>query len=863
MLLFAAILKAVEWQTERFWFDAIGYAAHFDHLMAWRAGSFALGAALFALWLGVNAHLAWRNAARFTVPLAFFEAPTRGLIPLEDKLHLDRFRRGATIGVCALLSWLVGLGWAARYPLFLRAYYAQSTGQSDAASGFDLGFFLFKLPLWNWLSQFCLAAIVAALLLSALIYLYEDILGPGARVPQGESAATRHLALLWALLLIWKGCDCLLDVPLGFVSGGNIASRVFDPLDIRLSWTTSALFAFSTPFFALICALAIARRPRARTFLWGLGWMLAASLLPAVLPLAGGNWRESGEWQSAVSRHLHSTRRAWGLDDTTRARLQIEAKPVFLSPETPANDTSPLALWPAEAAREAFNRRLRQNDDTERVSRVWLERGANSLFYRGIAAPLAPQPTANWHERHFRAPSGQVLQLEAARTSDGAPLFEASMALPFLFGPETESGAATSIQLNARGRGFGFDSADTAFWVLAGSEGETRGVSLQNWAVRLVLAARFFEPELARAAPQNGEILLWHRGAAQRCREIAPFLYWPAEEARPIVVNDAPNSRRLLWLVPGLVWSNDYPDSAAPAAPGTAPSGANYGRQGAVGVVDGRSGQVWLFVLDEEEPFMALYRRAFPELFAPLSALSSQIRAQLRPSPLLLQAQALIWGRYHEPDAASWTSRENDFRPLFGSFPDSEATWRTLASQKSGDWQIMAYADAGGRAGSRGGVSPLTALLGADERDFAAQRGRVRFIEWKPPEAVQLPNLLAEPSPQFEGARVVGPPLPTLLSLAPRFDATGAARGLVAARGEVVNGEASTASEDGAAKLKIQLARAGSGFEAPPAPAPPERNDALQSAREAWRDLRAARQKGDWNGVARAEKQLQKALGSE
>ncbi len=862
LLLFLAATKLIEWQTERWWFDALGYRAHFDQLMLWRLGTFALGAGVFALCLGLNAHLAWRNAARFAVPLAFFEAPSRGLIPLEDKLHLDRYRRAGTIGIVAVLAWLVGLGFSARHPLFLRAFYFQPTGQTDVASNFDLAFFLFKLPLWQWLSRFCLAAILASLLLALVIYFYEDIIGAHARVPQGESAATRHLAILWAIMLLWKGFDCLLDVPSSFVNGGNVASRVFDPLDIRLGWTASGFFALATPSLALFSALAIARRPRALTFVIGAVWMLTASIVPFLLPLVVGRSARNPEWRSAITRHIATTRRAWNLDRTRSAPLTLEKNAAFASLPIAAasGGEAPLALWPAAGAREAFNGPLREAEAPTRVRRVFLERTANSLRYRGVAVPLAPNPAAGWRERHFRAPAGQTLQLEATRTARGGdPIFPPPLATPFLFGPdaETEGGARNGI----------VDAADTAPWVLASAAGQTRGVPLENPAVRWALAARFFDSQLARYNPENGEIALWHRGAAQRCRQLAPFLFWPEDEARPIVVGEAPDSLRLMWVVPGIVWSDDYPDSATPAVSGTSPSGANYGRQSALGVVDGRSGQVSLFALDEEEPFIALYRRAFPQLFAPLTSLPRHISSQLRPSPTLLQAQALVWARYHDRDPASWETRQNDYRLLLSPFLHSDTPLRALSSQPGGDWLLAAYARPTGQAGSRGAASPLAAILGADERDFAAGRGRVRFVEWKPPGPVELPALMAEPSPQFEGVRVVGPPPPTLLSVAPRFDAAGMARGLIATRGEVKTRELSTPSEGSALRLQVQMATVGSGNAGSPtlvAPAAPDaisnEADSLRSARAAWRDLRAARQKGDWNGVARAEKQLQDAL---
>ncbi len=939
MLLLLALYQGCEWLTERLWFASLGYGAQFERLFLWRAGTFVAGAAIFALWLGFNTQVAWRNAAQRAVPLSFFQNDDGArLIPLEDKLHLDRYRRRATVGILVLLSWMAGLGFSARYLMFVRAFSTIGTGQRDSASNFDLAFFLFALPFYHWLSRFLLGAIVTALLLVTSIYLYEETIGapvssgdgpfsiPKTRAARGSRPATKHLAILWATLLLWKGVDCLLSVPLSFVSGGNVAARVFDPVDIRLGWTSAALFALSAPLVALLSGLSIAREPRYRTFALGVLWMVCAGAFPFFLPLVTARNPADGGWKSALSRHIQSTRRAWGLNDVERRSLALAGEATFraispaisISPSiSPAVDTisapdsaSPLPLWPASAARSALNAHLSARGLDFQVTQVFLERVGNSLRYIGVAAPPigdAARPSGeenSWRARYARAPLGLIVQMDAARTSaGGAPIFLPDLTANALLG--AAPAATPNRQRSALDSAQNFDATlpvDSQQWIFTGVQSDdasqinederatsdnslrgdlargdlARGVSLGGIGARWLLAARFLEPQLARAANANDQIT-WYRGAGERCRAIAPFLDWRDGEARPLLLSSAGQSknaaRRLIWLVPGLVWSDDHPDSATPAAAGTAPPGVNYGRHIAVGAVDASSGAVTLYTLDEEEPFMALYNRAFPGLFLPPTSLPNPIRAALRPSRALLNAQTLIWARYHhqggDQTALDWAAQRDNYRPLLPF--DGTSELRPLAAQAAGDWLCIAYARPVGQVGS-GGVSPLVSIFGADERDFASRGARARFVEWKTRAPLTLPDLLVESPARLLGDRPT-PPVPTLLGIGPRFDAKNNAIGLVATRGEAKTepptektGQANEAAPEVRLKTEVQIN--GAATEEKNAPfyteslpqGPSQVAQNLQIARDAWRDLRLSRQKGDWEAVSRAEKRLDGAL---
>ena len=1002
MLALLSLYKICEWSSEAMWFESLGYGAQFWRLFEWRAGTFVGAAALFALWLGVNAQIAWRNAASRAVPLSFFQNDDSArLIPLDDKFRLDRYRRRATITLIALLSGGVGAGASARYLLLVRAFSTVGTGQRDNASNFDLAYFLFALPFYQWLSRVALGAIVTALLLVTAIYLYEETLG--ARDETGferdaepnlaarasslvtspvTSPAARHIAVLWSMLLLWKGLDCLLSVPRSFVSGGNVAARVFDPVDIRLGWTSAAIFALSAPLIALLSGVSIARKPRLRAFGGGALWMICAGAIPFFLPIIVGRNPTNKDWTNALSRHIGSTRRAWGLESTARRGFVLAPEAPFRAVSTrdvydtsvydtsvassanlaPNNGnldsnpatvalSSPLALWPAESAKNALNARLAARGARFRVSRVFLERAGDSLRYVGLAAPRIAGGEAGWRTRHERAPRGLFVQMEAARIAPGgAPIFLPDRVVPALIGAVPISGnaandAARDASNTPTRTALLPDSAssqstfpgDFSPWIFLSTTAEAvpagedstprggglRGVSLRTLRARLTLGARFFEPQLARS--EAGDQITWHRGAAERCQIIAPFLDWRSNEARPVMIADSALSNstsnsseatkneasRLFYLVPGLVWSDDYPDSATPAAPGTAPPGANYGRHIALGVVDAQSGAVSLYTLDEDEPFMALYNRAFPGLFAPPTALPGPVRAALRPSPAILRAQTLIWSRYHQEtgarEAILWAAQGDNYRPLLGADEDGFPL-RPLAGSGEADWLCIAYARPEGQANA-GAVAPLVAMLGADERDFGARGARVKFVEWKARAPLSLPTILVEPTLEIVANRPAFPP-PTLLGLAPRFDANGNAIGLIATRAEAriepattegasgetrekkptettteTRTEKTTTTRTGAPSVpqtRLTVALQISGVAKMEsleksvrqdddnrnstlnAPANSALNSAsarqIEDARAAWRAVQIARKNGDWEAVARAEKRLGDAL---
>src|SRR5687767_14549207 len=83
---FTLATKIVEWITEAWFFEELGYAPVFQRIMLARSLLFGAGAAWCALVLWLN----WRYALR--VAASHQIVPTQRWIPLHDKHAIDRYR---------------------------------------------------------------------------------------------------------------------------------------------------------------------------------------------------------------------------------------------------------------------------------------------------------------------------------------------------------------------------------------------------------------------------------------------------------------------------------------------------------------------------------------------------------------------------------------------------------------------------------------------------------------------------------------------------------------------------------------------------------------------------------------------------
>ncbi|MGH9058475.1 MAG: UPF0182 family protein, partial [Acidimicrobiales bacterium] len=191
-------------------------------------------------------------------------------------------------------------------------------------------------------------------------------------------------------------------------------------------------------------------------------------------------------------------------------------------------------------------------------------------------------------------------------------------------------------------------------------------------------ALRFgdFNMVLSGQVTSNSRVM-YIRNIGDRVRKAAPFLKYDASPYSVVLNN------RLYWIQDAYTTSPSYPYSQTastdrvPATSGLS-SGFNYVRNSVKVVINAYTGKMTFFVVDNTDPIIRVYERAFPDLFTPVRKAESMIpgiKAHFRYPDDLFRVQTNMYGRYHlnaAPDfysqAQAWTISQD---PGSGSLNNS------------------------------------------------------------------------------------------------------------------------------------------------------------------------------------------------
>jgi uncharacterized membrane protein (UPF0182 family) len=136
----------------------------------------------------------------------------------------------------------------------------------------------------------------------------------------------------------------------------------------------------------------------------------------------------------------------------------------------------------------------------------------------------------------------------------------------------------------------------------------------------------------------ESRIQMWRR-VGERVEQIAPFLRLDHDPYA--VVSEG----KLYWIQDAYTVADHFPYSS-PYAAGFE-EGLNYIRNSVKVVVDMYDGTVRFYVMDPNDPVLAVYRRAFPGVFLDLNQLSADLKTHLRYPEDLFSIQADQYRTFH------------------------------------------------------------------------------------------------------------------------------------------------------------------------------------------------------------------------
>ena len=180
----------------------------------------------------------------------------------------------------------------------------------------------------------------------------------------------------------------------------------------------------------------------------------------------------------------------------------------------------------------------------------------------------------------------------------------------------------------------------------------TGGIPLDSFWKKLLFAWTQSDVNILLTSYLRPEsrIQIW-RTVQERVAQIAPFLRLDSDPY-PVL-----SAGKLYWIQDAYTDSDQFPYSD-PHRAGFG-NNLNYIRNSVKVVVDMYDGTVQFYVMDPEDPVLAVYRRAFPGVFKDLDQLSPDLKAHLRYPEDLFAIQADEYRTFHMTDPQVFYNRED------------------------------------------------------------------------------------------------------------------------------------------------------------------------------------------------------------
>jgi uncharacterized protein len=661
VLLLTSLRGLARFYTDYLWFDEVSLAGVWRGVLGAKVLLGVLFTALFFAVLWLNLWLADRMAP-----------PFRALSP-EDEI-IERYRdivgeRTALVRivVSAAFALIAGAGASSQWNTWILYRNRVDFGSRDALFGRDAGFYVFQLPFMSFVIDW----LFVALIIISVVTLAAHYLNGGVRLqpmPRVAHHVRAHLSVLLGLVAFVKAADYwLARYELNFSTRGFRNGPMYTDVKAQLPALNLLVFISIIAGVLLLANLWVRRGwllPALAVGLWALMSLLIGSLYPAFVQKFRVEPSENAKEKPYIERNIAATREALGLDsvetedypyDTT-----LDAEGLAANAETIRN----VRLWDPNYTQRTYQR-LQGIKQYYSLSDIDIDRyeidGRKTQALVSVREVNSDDlPNSSWVSRHlvYTHGYGAVVSPANAVTSDGKPAFTLSnvppegqppLEQPRVYFAEQGGGYAI-VNTKEKELDFQDEGGRSAFTAYSG-EG---GVPLSSLVRRASFALRFgtVNPLISNLITDDSKAL-FNRDIRTRITTAAPFLAVDADPY-PVLLDG-----RILWVQDAYTTTDRFP-----AAQGAdvrdldnrsgLKRGFNYARNSVKITIDAYDGTMNFYVVDETDPIVKAYSKAFPELFTDASEIPDGLREHFRYPEDLFRVQTAMYARYHIDNASDF-----------------------------------------------------------------------------------------------------------------------------------------------------------------------------------------------------------------
>ncbi len=660
--------------TEYLWFKSL----HLSGVWTGILGAKSALAIIFTLVFFVMAWVSLTVADRLAPAFRMGDGSGEDLV---ERYHELVGTRGGLvrIAVAALLALIEGTSVSSQWRDWILFTHRINFGSTDATFHTDIGFYVFQLPFLRFLIGWTFGALVLVLLVTLLAHYLNGGIRmqvPGDRVSPQVKA---HLSVLMGLLLLVKaGGYWLQRYQLVFSTRGTVDGATYTDVNVQIKAIYLLIIICVTSFVLFL--VNIRRRgwvlPIIAVGLWAFVAILAGQAVPGLVQRFRVQPDEPQKERPFILHNIAATRMAEGLSQVQTRNFAADGNLDGAQLDENDDVVRNIRLWdPAVVVKSlqiSQGSGLRDYYDIGKVDVDRYKIKGQVTEVNVAARELNPSgiPQSSWVAQHLTYTHGYggVLSPSNATTSGGQPLLDiknvpqvVSNNAPAMSQPRIYVGEGQSGYAIVKTRASEFDFEDDAGNAKNTSYSGTDGIELNSFMKRFAFALRFgqIDPLISSQVTSHSRILL-QRDVRGRLDAVAPFLQWDSDPY-PVFTNNTTE-----WVVDGYTTTTRYPN-AQRADTGDLPGNSelkipfNYVRNSVKATVDAYNGTIKIYIFDPTDPLIRAYRKAFPELFQPESAIKPPLRAHFRYPQDLFRVQTTMWGRYHITNPLTFYSRTDEW----------------------------------------------------------------------------------------------------------------------------------------------------------------------------------------------------------
>ena len=653
-LIFAFFLS-LNWMvttyTDWLWFTELTYEDTWLRRWGIQVISFVVAFVVAGLLFIGNWHLARRRASQST--------------PEFYPKFLDVGGVGWLIsGVGFFFTFIFASAAASQWEPFLLYINRVPFGDVDPIFNRDISFYLFELPVLEFVRSWLISIVLVSTLGTFAIYAlnYIPAIQRGQWQPQRQPALVRHVAILATIFFLLWAAGYWLDLfRLNFAADGVVYGATYTDMFATRYAIVAQLILMG--LVAITAAMNIFRFDLRPVMVTGSLWLAVSLILGGIYPSLLQRYRvEPNEIvleQPYIADNIRMTRMAFGLDKIETRTFElgenISAADILASEEVLEN----IRLWDYRPLRETYSqlqalRTYYQFGDVD-IDRYMVDGQLRQVMLAARELDKSQLPNPTWVNLNleFTHGYGVVMNPVNVVTPEGQPSFwiqdlPPQSSIPIeIERPEIYYGELMDDVVFVGSARNEFSYPPDNYSTYAGDG----GVPLDSYLKRVAFALRLGDANVLLSDEVTPDTKVqFYRQITTRIRHITPFLRLDGDPY--VVISEG----RLFWMVDAYTVSNNFPYSQPLNTRG---GNINYIRNSVKIVVDAYHGTVDYYIFEPDDPIIRAYDKAFPGLFKPMEELSEDLLAHIRYPEDMFSLQMYQFLSYHMTDERVFYNQED------------------------------------------------------------------------------------------------------------------------------------------------------------------------------------------------------------